>query len=733
MNSRLSRIAGLGVVLLILSNGAFAQDGAELVKQLSGQAEAPARDAAQWAQAYQKAIDYLLPLMSADNVGSRYNYQIMLQDMAAHASRPGAELERRTLAQVIVKTIEQAEMPGTVRAWLVRQLERIGRGESVPALAKLMASEDKNLRDYARQALEKNPDSSATDVLLKELSAAKDTTWKIGLINALGTRRAQAAVKPIALSLNDQEVTVARAAVTALSEIGGRESTQALFAVLEKPDPIRVSKAAQGLVAIAQAMARNNDTTGAARVYGDLYDWATKTAGPSTVSTRAAAINGLMICDPERGAREVVTLIRDSDPKIRTAAVEAARQSPSKAPTLALTRMLSQLKPESQVQVLGLVADRGDASSIDVAKGFLASPDEPVRLAAVNALAKIGTEAGAKALMEIAVNGDGPMRKAARAGLAAMSGSDVEKFINARAASGDVKVRVVAIDLLGQRRGAGTAKKLLGYAGESNDDISAASFDALVQVADLVDVRALADLVAKVRSDTVIAKAITALRSVLAKATDKDVAARVITDRMRTSGAETRIFLMTSLNALGGATALAPVVEAANSSEGILRDAGIRTLSNWPDYEAAALLLDIAAKPQTSLTHYVLATRGALRLISAGSEIPVDERTALCLLALTQTRRDDEKRQAIATLGSLPSQIAADRLLELANDESLRSEAGLAAVTCATSMLRTDRQAARALAQKVRDMNISDEVNRGADTVISGRGMRGFRGFRRQR
>ncbi|MBN1359967.1 MAG: hypothetical protein JW993_05215 [Sedimentisphaerales bacterium] len=57
----------------------------------------------------------------------------------------------------------------------------------------------------------------------------------------------------------------------------------------------------------------------------------------------------------------------------------------------------------------------------------------------------------------------------------------------------------------------------------------------------------------------------------------------------------------------------------------------------------------------------------------------------------------------------------------------------MAAAQCAAAMLATDRQAARELAQQVRDMNVSDAVNRQADAVISGRGMREMRGFRRQR
>ncbi len=736
MSSKLVRTTYLGIVLLALlvfSNAVLGQEGAELINQLSGQAQVPARDAAQLTGAYQKAIDYLLPLMSAEDVGSRHNYQILLQDISAHASRPGAEQERLALAQVIVKTIEQAEMPGTVRAWLVRQLERIGKAEAVGLLTKLMASEDKHLRDYARQALEKNPDLSATDALLKALSTARDATWRIGLINALGTRRAQTAVRPIAAALDDRNVEVARAAVVALSQIGGRESVQALFGVLEKPDAPVAAKAAQGLVDMAQALAKAGETTGAARVYGALYDWATEMDSPGTVNIRAGTIHGLVLCDPDRGTREIVTLIQDDNPKLRTAAVEAARRSPSEAPTWALTRMLPELEPQSQAQVLSLIADRGKADSIEVVGGLLTSQDASVGLAAVDALSGIGTVAGAKRLMDIAVNGDGSTQKAATAGLAAMAGPDVESYIDAQAASGDIKARVVAIDVLGQRRGAGAAERLLGYAAETNDEINAASFDALTQVAYSVDVAALADLVAKARSNSVRAKGVAALKAVLAQAKDTDAAAQAVTSRMKTAEGAAEIALLTSLNAVGGAHALDAVREAVASSDEALRDAAIRTLSNWPDYEVASLLVDIAANDRTSLTHHVLTIRGALRLIGTSDSVPAEQRIALGLRALDQARRDEEKRQAIAILGVLPSQKVADRLLQLAQGESFKSEAGLAAVECAMGMLRTDRQAARDLAQKVRDMNISAEINQRANAVTSGRGMRGMRGFRRQR
>jgi len=188
MSSKLSAIKNLAMVIsttLMLTCGAYAQSGQQLVDQLRGKAEAPARSAEQLAQAYQQAVDYLLPLMSADDVGSRYGYQIALQDMGSHAARPGAEAERQSLARVLCRTVETAEMPAETRNWFVLQLERIGKDESVETLTNLLASQDKELRDYARRALEKNPSRAVSQSLVRARKEATDPAWKDALSHSV--------------------------------------------------------------------------------------------------------------------------------------------------------------------------------------------------------------------------------------------------------------------------------------------------------------------------------------------------------------------------------------------------------------------------------------------------------------------------------------------------------------------------------------------------------------------
>ena len=693
------------LVLLGTTQIADAQDTAELLNQLCGKVEAPARSAEQLAQAYEKAINYLMPLMSADDVGSRYQNQIALQDIGSHASRLGAETERRTLASVLCSKIETAEMPATVRNWFVLQVERIGKDESVRTLAKLLSSEDKELRDYARRALEKNPSDAAMQSLERAMKEAKDPAWKAAMNNSIQQRY-------------EFEAIVAQS--TAL-----QKSAAAMANILKKGAGPDQFVAAQGLVEIAGKLVKLQKFERAIEIYDRLNNWAAEQEqGHDVFFIRAAALNGMAMCDGRRAVEVVTSAMQSDNPKVRSVAVKAARNAPTKDAMRALTKMLAELEPYSQQQVLGLIAEKGDLFSVKFVKEVLDSDTESVRMEAIETLSRIGGDEAAEALLEIAIDDDGPAKKVAYSGLSVMIGPGVEEIIKARAASGDINSRVVAIGLLGQRRTAGALESLLDYAADDNSDISAAALKALPAVAGSDDIPILADLLVKTESGGVRQNAVAALKSVLAKTIDKDAAGQVMIDKMKASGTEARLSMLTTLNALGGSTALKTVADAAQSSDEAVREAGIRTLSDWPDYEAAEILLGIASKSETALTHHVLATRGAVRLIRESDSAPLNDRTKLCFFAFEQARRDEEKKQAISAMGSLPNEKVAGRLLELARDTNLKTEAGLGAVELATNMLRTNRQAGRDLAQKIRDLNISDEINRRADRIIKGRGRR---------
>ncbi len=718
----------IGVVLVMINANASARRMDELLDQLMGKADSPEWNATEMMEAYQEAVDHLIPLMSAKEVESRYEPQILFQDLGSYAARPGAVIEREALANVMVNTLEQTTLEPTVRNWFVQQLGRIGAGESVPALAEMMKSEDINLRDYARQALETNPDQSATDALLTELTSAEGSTWKIGLINSLGQRGAEAAVPQIVQALDDRDQGVAEAAATALGNIGDAASTQALMGVINDSSSPIYLEAGQGLIEIAQGMIAGGNSTRATRIFTALSESVDRMASSSSElalsGIRSAAVIGRIMYDPVNAARIVASYVQDDDPRVQAAAVHAARVSPSTVSTSALARILSSAGAGAQVQLLGLLAERGETSTINTITGFVSSDDQAVCLAAISALSAIGTEAAARPLLRVAVSGDDVTAEAAQQGLAVMTGVGVEEFVKAQAATGNAGTRSVAIKLLGQRQTPGAAANLYGYAAESNEEISVAAFSALADVAIPDDINTLVEILGRTRGSEAMGAGIATLRIVLSQAEDKEAAARTLNTQMNRSNEAMRVSLLSTLDALGGSTALAAVNEAALSSDEAMRDAGIRTLSSWPDFEATGTLLEIASNPSTSLTHYVLAHQGVLRLIQSNNSVLQEDREELCLSAFDQARRDEERIQAISAMGSLASVRMGERLLEIAEGVALQAEAGMAALQVASSMLRSDEAAAQELAQAVLDLNISEDLNSTAEQVKSGQRLR---------
>jgi len=69
------------LALLAFTPTENSQEGQELLQQLTGKAQAPARNAEQLTEAYQKAIDYLMPLMTASDVRTQYDPQLALQNI----------------------------------------------------------------------------------------------------------------------------------------------------------------------------------------------------------------------------------------------------------------------------------------------------------------------------------------------------------------------------------------------------------------------------------------------------------------------------------------------------------------------------------------------------------------------------------------------------------------------------------------------------------------------------
>ena len=110
-----------------------------------------------------------------------------LHALVIYASRPGADDERRVVAEALAAELS-AEHSDELKALIARQLQLCGRADDVPAIAKLLISD--RLCEPATQALLAIGGKEAQQAIRSALSQASDHRWTT-LSQAAGLLSAQ--------------------------------------------------------------------------------------------------------------------------------------------------------------------------------------------------------------------------------------------------------------------------------------------------------------------------------------------------------------------------------------------------------------------------------------------------------------------------------------------------------------------------------------------------------------
>lgn len=646
-------------------------------------------------------VNRLIPKMASEDVESRYNPQMELKAIAAHASRPGAEDERLELAGILTEKAVDPSVPQPARVWIVRMLEYMGKGESVSALTRLLSSEDSELRECARRALEKNSDPAASASLRTALEKDGDARWKVGLINSLGERRDTEAVDLIAKNISPDKPEVGDAAVYALAKIASREA----IASLQMADRYGLNpNAADALLETADRLRAEGESNQARPIYQQLY------SSERPVALRAAALWGLLKTEPRAAAGLITEALKDSNPRLQQVAVRAVGELNRPGLNRQIGDSLPTLPPAAKVQVMGLLGRDSEPRVIEAAR----DENEAVSLAALEALGNIGGSSSLPVLINAAAESSTAKRAAARQSLARVSGPGISAEIQKFATQGEPEARAAAIQALEDREETEALPDLLKYARDPNPAVSAAALSALRKMGADNEMENLAHLLVETRSDNVLE----ALKAVAGRVQDESAAVKNLIALARATDPAGAAALLNVLSVPGGDEALAFVTGYLTSENADLQEGSMRSLSNWPDYSATKRLLQIASDENTKSTYNVLAIRGLVRLIKAADQVPADERVTLALATMEATRRVDEKKLVLSALGTIPHPKAIATLKPLLTDPDLQNEAGLAALSLANLLRESDPAAARDLAQAVGDADISRNLSRQARFML---------------
>ncbi|MDQ8203059.1 HEAT repeat domain-containing protein [Pelagicoccus sp. SDUM812003] len=184
------------------------------------------------AQIPEQALEMIIDTLEAEDYSARHAARMELQDFVSEASAPGNEAQRSAVQAQLLDLLDD-DLAVTTRLWLLRQIVSIGDETAAPSVAALLSHPNPELADAARMTLGELRSKEAIDLLIEKLSNATDSEAQRGLIDSLTQLGSAKAIPAISKLLASDDEAVVSAAAKALAKIGGSKAEKALYQALD--------------------------------------------------------------------------------------------------------------------------------------------------------------------------------------------------------------------------------------------------------------------------------------------------------------------------------------------------------------------------------------------------------------------------------------------------------------------------------------------------------------------
>lgn len=609
----------------------------------------------------------------------------------------------------------QSNAPDSEKAITCKKLAIYGGKNAVPALAPLL--ENPKLASWARIALEAIPEPEADAALRAALNKVQGRLL-VGVINSIGRRRDAQAVSALTGKLKDADEEVAAAAAAALGRIGGDAASSALVPLLSSAPPQVRSEAAEGCIKCAEMLLASGKRDAAIKLFDTVRQ------APVPKQRVLEAVRGAILARQNDGVALLLEQLRSPDKGFFQIGLRTARELPGTAVTQALAAELERTAPERQTALVMALADRNDAAALPAIRKAMSSGSKTTRLAALSALERIGTSADLPALLDVAVENDAELSKAAKTVLLRLPGREVETFLTERLAKATGKMLPLLIEIAAQRRLEAALPVIERQAGSADATVRKAAFGAIGAMGDERQVGSLVALAQKTSSAADredIEKALVAIGN---RQREKCVPA--LMPLAKAAEPALRLIGLHALAAAGGAEALAALKSALQDADESVRDGAVRSLSSWPsnwpdDAAAGEALLELAKSGQKTL-HKVLGLRGYLQYVQGTKNLSATAKIERIKAALPLMQRAEEKRIAISAAGAIQDGGSLEILLALAEDQNVAEDAfsTIATLAARDDLKNASKDLRKRALQMVVDKSTSNRTRQKASQALKG-------------
>ena len=568
----------------------------------------------------------------------------------------------------------RSEAPSSEKALACKNLAIYGSDSSVSDLEKLLP--DPQLSSWARIALEAIPGKAADQALLTATSSL-DGRLLVGTINSIGVRRDADAVEALTTRLQDKDADVASAAAVALGRIGNDAAAASLRGVLASaPENVR-SAVAEGCVLCAERFLSEGKSAEAVAIYDEVRQ-------ASVPQQRIIeATRGAILARNEDGIPLLIEQLQSPEKAMFQLALTTAREFPGNTVDAVLVKEMIAAPPERAALMIQAMADRPATVVLAAVLKAAEQGPMPVRLSAVDALARVGNVSCLSSLIKIALESDPDLAAAAKLTLTQVPGEQVDAQVIALLPKSEGKMYPLLLQIVGKRR-IDAVPELLKAVDHSDKDVRTA---ALVALGETVRLKGLPVLIGQVTSskhpeDVPVATA--ALKAASIRMPDREACASELSAAVdKSPSVPTKKALLEILGAVGGTKALAAVGAAGKNKNPELQDISTRLLGEWMTEDAAPVLLDLAKIPDNP--YNIRALRGYIR-IARQFVLPDEQRAEMCQKAYDAARQTAEKKLVLDVLKRYPTEAGLKQSIKAMKIADLKDDATQATLVIAQKL-----------------------------------------------
>ena len=664
--------------------------------------------------------DLLVPPGTSDDANVRY----ALSGLAKYAGRQNAEKERKMLSNVFLKSLSQAS-DNEVKAFLIRQLQLVGKKEAVKPLVAYLT--DERLCEPATQALLAIRTKGIDKAFLKALPSVKGSN-QVTIIKALGELQYKKATKQLLEYATSEDTDTRRVALFALANIGSKESGSVLATSMQSAADFEKAHFSSLYLLYAQRRAESGKKEECISICRDLLN---NQPEKGEKNVQCAALSLLTDVTGVEALNDLLAAMDSENQELQGTALQLAERIPGKGATSQWVAKMNKVPSQTRASIIAMLGRRGDKSALPELLQATTDRNKTVKLTAISAAAQLGYNEALQTLLDIMKTGWQDEVDIVKESILSYTDSKVlPTLANNLSDMPDVS-RIALLEILAARQAKAHLNVVINQARGTNGPVSLAAMSALENMVSAKDLPVLIDLLTNAKSEQEIQAAQDAIVASANQIENPEKRADLLLQALPNTAEDMKEYLLLPMARIGGEKALQTVVEASKSSDPELKSTAVWTIANWCDISAADELLKLAQNEEYT-SYQSMVANGYIQLVRKAELQPAQKFSMLKEAMFIAKTKEQKQRvlEVLATVRTVESLLFVAPYLE---DESLQEDAAKAAVDIACPQYGSDKGLVSAkvssVLQKVvkviKDPYLKKQAEQHIDTIASTPGISG--------